>query len=384
MSVYKRGSVYWYKFRFAGQLIRDSARTSSKAVARKAEHARRRDLELAVNRIQRRERMPLFSVAAREWIQSRNGLAVHSLISYQHYVKTLVAHFGSRLVCDIGHRDIAIVQRLRLAEGKSTRLVNYEIGTLRQILKSYGLWAQIADQVKFLRERHDVGRAISFEDEDKLKLAIRQSRSPALLPLFTLSRDTGLRASEARSLQHKDLVLNWCSGVIVSGTLTVPKSKTDAGTGRVVPLSREVCATLTLWLARFPEAGHDSYVFPHYRVGFAGNTREPYLWDTKPGQPIGEWKKAWRDACAAAGVRYRWHDLRHTFISRLAENPSVSEETIKALAGHVSKRIMERYSHIRNEAKIKAIAALERSDLPSDRAQNSAQSGALLKPSLAN
>jgi hypothetical protein len=43
----------------------------------------------------------------------------------------------------------------------------------------------------------------------------------------------------------------------------------------------------------------------------------------------------------------------------LAENPSVSEETIRALAGHVSKKMLERYSHIRTQAKQSAIAALE-------------------------
>ena len=75
MSVYKRGGVYWYKFLFQKQLIRESANTNSKTVAREAERARRRDLELAVNRISRRERMPLFPVAAQEWLETKRALA---------------------------------------------------------------------------------------------------------------------------------------------------------------------------------------------------------------------------------------------------------------------------------------------------------------------
>ena len=51
--------------------------------------------------------------------------------------------------------------------------------------------------------------------------------------------------------------------------------------------------------------------------------------------------------------------MRHTFISPLAENPSVSEETIKALAGHVSRQMLERYRHIPSAAKQAAIQALE-------------------------
>jgi hypothetical protein len=49
MSVYKRGGTYWFKFLFQGQVIRESAKTDSKTVAREAERARRRDLELGYN-----------------------------------------------------------------------------------------------------------------------------------------------------------------------------------------------------------------------------------------------------------------------------------------------------------------------------------------------
>jgi hypothetical protein len=51
--------------------------------------------------------------------------------------------------------------------------------------------------------------------------------------------------------------------------------------------------------------------------------------------------------------------MRHTFISRLAENPNVSEQTVRALAGHVSRQMLERHSHIRSQAKQAAIQALE-------------------------
>jgi hypothetical protein len=56
MAVFKRGQVWWFKFRFQGQVIRESAKTNSKTLAREAERSRRRELETAVNRIPRRER----------------------------------------------------------------------------------------------------------------------------------------------------------------------------------------------------------------------------------------------------------------------------------------------------------------------------------------
>ena len=78
-------------------------------------------------------------------------------------------------------------------------------------------------------------------------------------------------------------------------------------------------------------------------------------------KPVQSWQRAWRTALKEAGLHYRWHDLRHTFVSRLAENPMVSEQTITALAGHVSKEMLNRYSHIRTHAKQQAIAGLHES-----------------------
>jgi integrase len=175
-----------------------------------------------------------------------------------------------------------------------------------------------------------------------------------------------MRLGESQALCRRDLCLVWDKGAIVRGEVVVPKSKTPAGTGRVIPLPRRVCASLSLWFDQFPEAGPDSYLFPYHKVGtpipphaVCGNSRIPILYDVDLNRPMGSWRKAWRLACKAAGVRYRPHDMRHTFISRLAENPSVSEQTIKALAGHVSRQMLERHSHIRSEAKQAAIQALD-------------------------
>jgi Transposase DDE domain group 1 len=52
-------------------------------------------------------------------------------------------------------------------------------------------------------------------------------------------------------------------------------------------------------------------------------------------------------------------DARHTFVTRLAENSVVSEETIRQLAGHVSPRMLRQYAHIRVSARRAAIATLE-------------------------
>jgi len=320
--------------------------------------------------------MPLFAIAAEAWLVTKHPRSEHTVFHYRQYVDSLKELFGKRLVCDISTDDVADLQARREKAGLSGRTINAEMGVLRQILKRHRLWNSLVESgaVKFKTERRDVGKSISREDEAKLLDAMRLSRSPALLPLFVMAIDTGLRASELRHLRRRDLHLTWKDGFIECGTVVVSRSKTEGGTGRVVPLTRRACVVLSLWLSRFPLAVSDSYVFPQDCVGFAGNQRKPAVYDVDLTKPIGEWKSAWKIARSTAKLNYRWHDARHTFISRIAENPNVSEQTITALAGHVSKRMLERYSHIRAEAKREAIEGLESADFTNAGAQKWAQS----------
>jgi integrase len=61
----------------------------------------------------------------------------------------------------------------------------------------------------------------------------------------------------------------------------------------------------------------------------------------------------------AAGVNCRLHDLRPSFCTRLAE-AGIPEQVMLDMMGHVSQAMLKRYSHIRLEARRRAIEALER------------------------
>lgn len=65
-------------------------------------------------------------------------------------------------------------------------------------------------------------------------------------------------------------------------------------------------------------------------------------------------KTAWTTVRKKADVQGRWHDNRHTLITELAES-GAGDETIMAIAGHVSRQMLSRYSHIRTEAKRHAL-----------------------------
>ena len=56
-------------------------------------------------------------------------------------------------------------------------------------------------------------------------------------------------------------------------------------------------------------------------------------------------------------ARLRFHDLRHHAITELAESQS-SDGTIMAIAGHVSPKMLQHYSHVRIQAKRTALDSI--------------------------
>ena len=358
-------NVWWYKFRFAGQMIRESSKSQSKTVAKEAERARRRELEESWNQIKRRKLPPLFSLAAADWLKTRTSIAPATERSYKLAISQLTKDFGKQLLCDLSGEDLAAYQTRRKRDGVSNRTVNLELGVLRSILRRNRMWEPIAGDVDFLKESPSPGRALTHEEETVLLDAASRSRCRSLYPVIMLAINTGMRASEIRGL-------TWAQVDFLAKSLTVGKSKTAAGTGRIIPVNPRALALLTHWRGLFPGAEAELYVFPHEKYGLAGNDRKQCAYEIIPTEPMNRWKVAWESARKAAGVSCRFHDLRHTFISRLAESQA-SDSTVMALAGHVSRAMMERYSHIRMEAKRLAVDDLSGTDFEPGVAQNWAQ-----------
>jgi integrase len=69
-------------------------------------------------------------------------------------------------------------------------------------------------------------------------------------------------------------------------------------------------------------------------------------------------ERAWSTAKKQAGVECRIHDQLHHFISALAQTQT-PDATIQAISGHLSRKMQEHYSHIRLEAKRRAVELLD-------------------------
>lgn len=355
MGVFQRGDVYWYEFEFMGQRIRESAHTSNRELARSIERARRTALEESAGGVKRPKPL-LFRKAAKTWLAAN----AHWEVSYREINTLKLSHllptFGKLLISEITNDKISSFQRQRQKDGAAGREINMETGVLRMILRKHRLWHLLAPDFHPMPERSDVGRALSTQEVDKIIEAAVASRSRSLFPALMTYLHTGVRSTELRKMR-------WLQVDFIRREIHVGKSKTRGGDGRGIPLNDEAFEILVEWHSRFQDPKPNDFVFPSERYGFDGHkshlTGKVAVYDLDPSKPMGSWKSSWTACRKAAGVWCRLHDLRHTFISALGD-AGVPESTMKAIAGWMSAKMLELYSHTRRQAKRDAVSKLPR------------------------
>ncbi len=359
MRLFKRNKTWWLDVSINGQRYRISLDTTDKRKAR----------ALANQRISEAQQGKLtqsslnfarlaFGEAADKYLAGRKlELAKSTQIKEQQMLVKLRQFFQAIPINRISVEQVLGYREWRAAQGVGPAIVNMEIGVLRRILKRAKRWHQIADDVKPLREPRTIGRALTPEQKQKLlDTAAQRPEWETAYWAAILTLNTTMRACELKGLIWSDIDF-------FDRTLTIRKSKTEAGE-RVIPLTAEAFDVLLQLYRRaerfgFVEQSH--YVFAGFKATgqFDGNKLVRMRYGSfDPTQPISSWRTAWRKLTKKAGLPgLRFHDLRHHAITELAES-GASEQTIMAIAGHVSRRMLERYSHVRLEAKREALEVL--------------------------
>ena len=347
--IYKRGNTWWYEFIFAGRRVRESAKTSRKTIAGEAERNRRLELEktlsgMSIEKRENRIRSVSDVVKTYEGHYSINHRAksVQFSSSRLAHVKRLL---GTALLPDLTEGAIRSYIKARLVEGAGGRTINMEVGELSRAIGHK--WSALWPRVRKLEERKEVGRALSPEEETRLLDAVGAQSSPnrsqTLSTFIRIALLTGMRAGEITSL-------TWGQVDFGQQVITVGKAKSAAGTGRQIPMNRDLFAVFSVhsaWFTkRFGQAEAGQYLFP-----FGKPT------PNDPSRSITDVTGAWKALRKTAGVQCRLHDLRHTAATKMAE-AGVPESTMLALMGHMSRAMLERYSHIRMAAKRTAMDSL--------------------------
>ncbi len=188
-------------------------------------------------------------------------------------------------------------------------------------------------QIKLPKVTPTRTRFLTPEEEARILEAL----GPTYGPWARLAILTGMRKSELFGLRWKDVDLE-------RGVITLPSTK--AGGVQYVHLNdeaREILRNLDSWQ-------RSVWAFP---------SRNP----AKPIDGRNFYGRVWMPAVKRAGIEWAtWHDLRHTFASRLAMS-GAAEGTIAALLRHSTTALVKRYAHLSPshlKAAVEGVAAFGR------------------------
>lgn len=248
-------------------------------------------------------------------------------VSYEASVKSrlqrLLSRFGDMTLTGITHAVIREWVDERLGEVKPATALR-DLSTLRAILNKAFREGLLAQVPPFPRMKKDPGRCrwLTVEEERRLLLAAK----PHLRALITFAVDTGGRRSEL-------LKLDWRNVDLARGFVAFTKTKN--GEDRSVRLTDRAKQVLE---------------------GLDPKEAGPVF--TYRGQAIKCVKTTFDKARKRADLEdFRFHDLRHTFASRLAQQ-GVPLYEIMHLTGHKSFQMVQRYAHLAPDFQERAIGAL--------------------------
>jgi integrase len=279
---------------------------------------------------------------------------------YTYCSKWLNQYFGNFLPSDITGMHIRKYQIAR-KERCGPHMINHEGSLLQQLLKQCGMWERVGLGYQPLPlPKEGPGRAITEEEEHRLLRAGASNPQWISAYLFALiSLNTTMGPGEIMKLRRKDIDLE-------KKTVSInPDGAKNTNRIRSIELNEIAFGACTEALAVAEKRGSilpEHYVFPY---------RHRRTHQYHPDRPCESFRKQWEKMLAFAGIeKLRMYDLRHTAITRLCEDPNVSEEVIESIAGHITHQMKKRYCHVRVEARRAALAGLvparlDRSQMPS-------------------
>lgn len=325
MALYKRGRVYWAYVYSDGVRHAKSTGTGNLRIAEQINREFKEELELA--RLGRRLPTPemSFGALAAQFIAEGTPKTWHL-----DRLKLLLPYFADMAVGRIQKDVVRKYRGYRHAQKTvSDTTVNRDLECLRHLLywavdEGY-LAANPLRRMPLVRERRKPRMVVSVGDE----LLLLGAAAPHLRQIIIAALDTGMRRGELTSQRWEHIDFD-------RGLLSVTHSKTPEGEAREIPLTRRL------------------------RDLLAGSAQPTGLVFKFRGKPIHILKTAWKSAVQRSGIPWRrFHDLRHTFTTRLMEL-GVPREVRMSLTGHsTGDDVHSIYVHIELPIKREAIRKLE-------------------------
>jgi len=376
MTIYRRGSVYWFDFVCKGRRIQRSTRQGNWRVAEQLEAVERSRLSLAEAGIVEREPAPLLSDFAKQFLaEVEKDRHPRTVRRYRVSLVSLEKWFGSKRLSEITSEAISQYKSKRLELGRSNATINRDLACLRRLLGMAVRQDKLSRspfterKVEFLREPGSE-RILTFEEERRYLAKAR----PTLRDVAVLILETGLRPDEVFHTTERDVELDRRCLHIRSG-----KTKNAR---RDVFLTDAALEVIKRRIRAIPSEARDGqssslYLFPRYEGFISVDGTTGYDWN----RPMTQLWNAHHEALAASGIQppFRLYDLRHTYGTRAVE-AGMDVLTLMRLMGHASLHTTNRYVHLTQQHLEQAQRRLE--SYKAERVMEEAEAAARTKAAL--
>jgi integrase len=330
MSLYKRGSIYWYKFTFNGEAIRESTRQKNQHTARQMEAAHRASLAKGEVGIREKKAAPkLKEFLKQEFLPYAETAHVTKPRTLRYYKQGVDMLLSSRIA--ILAIDQISDQNAKHFAAEYVRLspsgINRGLRTLRRALNLAYQWGRLEKPVRIFLAKGENQRDRVLTDEE---LVVYLAACPQpWKDCATIISEECTRPGEVFVLQWQHVLLNGSGGLI-----QIADGKSKAAR-RVLPMTPRVYDLLA---ARYEAASCpvEGWIFPN-------DSREGHFnSDAAKGQHARALKQS--------GVqRFEPYVLRHTALTKLAAK-GADAYTLARIAGHSSIVITMRYIHPQADA----------------------------------
>jgi integrase len=334
MSLYQRGKSWYYDFIYRGHRYTGCIGPVSRTIAKEIVAKKKAEAVEGRYELPSKKPSPMFERMAEDYFAyyraNRKPLSVRR---HDMAYRALKSAFTGKRLADITPFLIERYKQKRKQAGVSEVTINRELAFLKNLFSKSVEWGKASENpVKKVRlYREDNARTRFLTDEEEANLLTHCG--PQLKPLVVTALHTGFRASELLSLMWQDIDFR-------RGVVTVQAGYAKNGEGRSVPLNDTL--TMVLKSAKVPQA------------------REERVFCNRNGLPYRSFRTAFERAVRQAGIAdFTFHDLRHTFASRLVM-AGVDLPTVKELMGHKHITMTLRYAHLSSDHKQAAVKKLDK------------------------
>ena len=315
MRIYQRGRVWYIDYSFNGRRVQKKVSTSKKI----AELALKKiEVMIAENKfldVVEKTKMTFDELSKQclKFSKANNRPQVYR--RYKIFTDNLLKVFSGKDIKDISAYDLEQYKVQRKHE-VSEATVNRELTYIKSMFNKAIEWHYLKhNQLQAVRKFRESPGRLRYLNEEEIEKLIN-SCADHLRPIVIMALNTGMRKGEILNLLWSDVDMK-------KGTLTIKKTKNNEM--RMVPINE----SLHNVLQSLKKGNHSQPVFVN-----------------ENGKPFVEIKRSFATALRKARITdFRFHDLRHTFASRLVM-AGVDIRTVQELMGHKDIRMTARYSHL--------------------------------------